>query len=181
MGYLIWGRQVVEIEEKPAPPVWHDDWSLTAIRDPKANPDLPAPSVPEGGRLVRTIELTVRPINVHKSPINGQISKTQDTSSGEIAPADCPPVSVRLDMTQHDDGLRVSMRAEGGEILDAVDIPQTSIYIPRNTKHVVSIGKVGDTYSARYGRTFGALDVGLAADIPEGERPAYGGWIAYRF
>lgn len=162
IGYLAWGRQVVAIEEKPAAPIIHDDGSVTAIRAPNAKPELPAPSVPEGGRVIRTVEVTVLP---------------DPTPAGEP----CKPVSVRLDMTAHDDGLRVSMRSPDGEILDAVDIPQTSIYIPRNTKHVVSIGKVGDTYSARYGRTFGALDVGLAADIPEGERPAYGGWIAYRF
>jgi len=174
IGYLIWGRQHQAIDEKPAPMVWHDDGSLTAIRAPSAKPSLPEPSVPEGGKVIRTIELTVKPTK------KAEIGKTQDTNPGEIVPADCAPVSVRVDMTAHDDGLRVSMRADGGEILDAVDIPRDTIYLPRETRHVAGIDRIGDTTTVRYGMTFGALDVGPAVAL-EGGRVSVGGWLGYRF
>jgi hypothetical protein len=93
---------------------------------------------------------------------------------------ECPPVTVRMDMTAHDDGLRVSVVAEGGEILDAVDIPQSTIYMPRNTKHTVALEKIGSTMTARYGYSIGALDVGPALSLDNG-RATLGGWVGYRF
>ena len=174
--YLAVGRQVVAIEEKPAPMVWHDDGSVTPIRAPQAKPEMTAPSVPDGGRVIRTVEVTVLPthkptITDHNQPKNDQISKTQDT---------CEPVKLRLDMTSHADGLRVSMRAEGGEILDAVDIPRDTIYMPRATRHVIALERNGDTTTARYGYSIGALDVGPAVSVDNG-RATLGGWIGYRF
>lgn len=163
VGYLAWGRQVVAIEEKEAAPEWHDDGSLTAMRDPGANPALPAPTVPKGGRVVRTVEVTVKPDPMPEPA------------------TECPPVTVRMDMTAHDDGLRVSMIAKGGEILDAIDIPRDVIYMPRNTKHTVALEKVGDTMTARYGYSIGSLDIGPAVSVDGNGLATLGGWVGYRF
>lgn len=173
LGYLAWGRQTVAIEEKAAAPVWHDDGSLTAIRDPKAKPDLPAPSAPKGGRLVRTVEVTVKPEPTHKPPITDHNQPITD------AP-DCAPVTVRLDLHAYDDGLRVSAIAKGGEILDAVDIPRSEIYLARPTRHVIALERTGDETEVRYGRSLGAFDIGPTLTLAGG-RAQVGGFVQYRF
>lgn len=173
LGYLAWGRQTVTIEEKAAAPVWHDDGSLTAIRDPKAKPDLPAPSAPKGGRLVRTVEVTVQP----------ERQDSQANASGEKpdgSPDDCAPVTVRLDLHAYDDGLRVSAIARGGEVLDAVDIPRSEIYLARPTRHVIALERTGDETEVRYGRSLGAFDIGPTLTL-EGGRAQFGGFVQYRF
>jgi len=168
LGYLAWGRQTVTIEEKAAAPVWHDDGSLTAIRDPRAKPDLPAPSAPKGGRLVRTFEVTVKP------------EPRQPVDSQDNQPADCAPVTVRLDLHAYDDGLRVSAIAKGGEILDAVDIPRSEIYLARPTRHVIALERTGDETEVRYGRSLGAFDIGPTLTLAGG-RAQVGGFVQYRF
>lgn len=163
IGYMAWGRQVVPIVETKAVPEWHDDGSLTAMRDPAAKPVTPAPTVPKGVRVVRTVEVTVKP-------------DPMPTPATE-----CPPVTVRMDMTAHDDGLRVSMVAQGGEILDAIDIPRDTIYMPRETKHVVGLERINGASVLRYGMSFGALDVGPSVALNGDGRVSVGGWIGYRF
>jgi len=188
--YLVWGRQTIEVVEAPAAPVWHDDGSLTAVRSPAAKPDLPETSAPEGGVLIRTVEVTVkpRPAAIHKSPINSQNSQNNDSTKGLIEPIsaqECEPVKVRLDLREYregpDLGLRVSVRAEGGEVLDSVDIPRDSIYMPRYTENVVGLSRIGDTTTLTYQRSFGALDIGPALSFPDGQRPTFGGALNFRF
>lgn len=171
LGYLAWGRQTVTIEEKAAAPVWHDDGSLTAIRAPRAKPDLPAPSSPKGGRLVRTVEVTVKPVPIDRDP---------DAPIDADRSIDCAPVTVRLDLHTYDDGLRVSAIAKGGEILDAVDIPRSEIYLARPTRHVIALERTGDETEVRYGRSLGAFDIGPTLTLADG-RAQVGGFVQYRF
>lgn len=169
--YLVWGRQTIEVVEAPAAPVWHDDGSLTAVRSPAAKPDLPETSAPPGGVLIRTVEVTVRP---------DPVPATDTTPAVQ-----CEPVKVRLDLREYregpDLGVRASVRAEGGEVLDSVDIPRDSIYMPRHTENVVGLSRIGDTTTVTYQRSFGALDIGPALSFPDGQRPTFGGALNFRF
>jgi len=117
IGYLIWGRQVTTIDETYAPPVAHDDGSVTAARVPGEKPRVAEPTKPDG-RTTRIAEVEVKPDPVY----------VPERRVGLVlCPAEkveCPPVRVRLDTTVLEDGSsRVSVQAEGGEIVDAVDIP----------------------------------------------------------
>jgi len=169
--YLVWGRQTIEVVEAPAAPVWHDDGSLTAVRSPAAKPDLPETSAPEGGVLIRTVEVTVKP---------DPVPATDTTPAVQ-----CEPVKIRLDMREYregpDLGVRVSVRAEGGEVLDSVDIPRDSIYMPRHTENVVGLSRIGDTTTLTYQRSFGALDIGPAMTLPDGQRAGVGLSVGWRF
>jgi len=156
-GWMVGGMIDEPAPERYAPAVIHKDGSVTIERKPDAKPKLPSPTVPKGGRLVRTVEVTVKPVQ-----------------------PECDPVSVRLDMTSHDDGLRVSAVAAGGQILDAVDIPQDTIYRPRDTKHVVALERIGNATVIRYGRSLGSFDLGPSVSLESG-RAQVGGWVAYRF
>lgn len=149
IGYLIWGRQTVTIVEKRAPMVWHDDGSLTAQRDPGAKPDLPEPSHLEGGKLIRTIEVTVKPTQ-NKPPEVAE--NAAPDGSGEAASENiCAPVSVRIDLREYLDGIRASIIAKDGEVLDAVDIPHGALVRP-----VVRVWAVG--VEKRDGETLLAVD-----------------------
>lgn len=194
IGYLTWGRQVIAVDERAAAPVWHDDGGLTAMRDPQAKADLPETSAPPGGDLIRTIEVTVRPkpaiiepqINGDKGSVAAHNSPNKDSTKGLIEPnsAECPPVTVRLDLREYRDGpdlgLRVSVVSDG-EVLDAVDIPRDTVYMPRNTRNAASLVRAGDTTTLTVSRTLGALDIGIAAAMPDGERPSFGPAVAYRW
>lgn len=183
IGYMVWGRQVFEIVEKPAAPVWHDDGGMTAGRDPAAKPDLPETSAPPGGVLIRTVEVTVRPRPVPREETAG--TDTAAPRADAIAATECRPITVRLDMREYregpDLGVRVSVRAEGGEVLDSVDIPRDSIYMPRYTKSVIGADRIGDTTTVRYQRSIGALDIGPALTFPDGQRAGVGLSVAWRF
>lgn len=143
VAYLIHGRQVETIVERAAAPVWHDDGSVTAIRAPKAKPDLPAPSKPAGGRPVRTLEATIKP-----------------------ATPDCPPVAVRVDLDEYDDGLRASFVADGGEVVDAVDIPRAPYIRPIARPWAVGIEYTPETdrYGLAMDRDVGNIRLGASVD-----------------
>ena len=160
IGYLIWGRQTVTIVEKRAPMVWHDDGSLTAQRDPGAKPDLPEPSHPEGGKLIRTIELTVKPTQ-NKPPEVAENAVTD--GSGEVASENtCAPVSVRIDLREYPDGIRASIVANDGEVLDAVDIPHGALVRPVVRVWAVGVEKrEGETLLA-VERDVGRLRLGMS-------------------
>lgn len=181
--YLVWGRQTIEVVEAAAAPVWHDDGSMTAWRYPDAKADLPETSAPPGGVLIRTVEVTVKPLPVVKDSLTAPDSGTGNTAPKESA--ECQPVKIRLDLREYregpDLGVRVSIRAEGGEILDSVDIPRDTIYMPRHTENVVGLSRIGDTTTLTYQRSFGALDIGPAAMFPDGQRPTFGGALNFRF
>lgn len=183
LGWLAWGRQVVAIEEKPAAPVWHDDGSLTAIRDPSAKPDLPAPTAPAGGVLIRTVEVTVRPKAVVKDNAgtltNGTAKESQSNASQMPVKYDCPAVTVRLDLHQYDDGIRVSVQSDG-EVLDAVDIPRSTIFVHDIKRNVIGLDVSGDRKTLRYGRALGAVDVGLQVSEESGDL-THGGFVSFRF
>lgn len=169
VGYLAWGRQVVAIEEKPAPMVWHDDGSLTAIRAPNATPVIPAPSAPAGGVLVRTVEVTVR----------AKPDTAKDDPAAPAAPVECPAVTVRLDLHQYDDGIRVSVQSDG-EVLDAVDIPRSTIFVHAVKRNIIGLDVSGDRKTLRYGRALGAVDVGLQVSEEAGDL-THGGFVSFRF
>lgn len=169
LGWLAWGRQSVAILEKQAAPVWHDDGSVTAIRAPNATPVIPAPSAPAGGVLIRTVEVTVR-------------AKPEQTpaDSAAVPPAtDCPAVTVRLDLHQYEGGVRVSVQSDG-EVLDAVDIPRSTIFVHDVKRNVIGLDVSGDRKTLKYGRALGAVDVGLQVSEEAGDL-THGGWVAFRF
>lgn len=164
------------IVEKPAAPVWHDDGSLTAIRDPNAKPDLPAPSAPAGGVLIRTVEVTVRA----KPEI---VPSDNPAQAGDYLPEagdySCPPVTARLDLHQYEDGVRVSVQSDG-EVLDAVDIPRSTIYVHDVKRNVIGLDVSGDRKTIRYGRAIGSVDVGVQLSEESGDL-THGAWMAFRF
>lgn len=183
LGWLAWGNQVVAIQEKPAAPVWHDDGSLTAIRDPSAKPDLPAPTAPAGGVLIRTVEVTVRAkpvVNDNAGTLtNEPANESQSNDSQMPVKYDCPAVTVRLDLHQYDDGVRVSVQSDG-EVLDAVDIPRSVIFTHDVKRNVVGADLSGDRKTIRYGRALGAVDVGLQLSEESGDL-MHGGFVSFRF
>lgn len=164
------------IVEKPATPVWHDDGSLTAIRAPNATPDLPAPSAPAGGVLIRTVEVTVRA----KPEI---VPSDNPAQAGDYSPKagdySCTPVTVRLDLHQYDDGVRVSVQSDG-EVLDAVDIPRSVIFTHDVKRNVIGADLSGDRKTIRYGRAIGSVDVGVQLSEESGDL-THGAWMAFRF
>lgn len=195
IGYLVWGRQVIAVEERAAAPVWHDDGTLTAGRYPGAEADLPETSAPPGGKLIRTVEVTVRAkpaiinakIKGDKSSVtvhNGAYKDSTPSLNQPISAAECPPVTVRLDMREYRDGpdlgLRVSVVSDG-EVLDAVDIPRDTIYMPRNTRNVIGADRIGDTTTVRYQRSVGRLDIGPAVTLLDDNRAALGLSLAWRW
>lgn len=116
-GFLIWGRQTVTIDEAFAPPIVHDDGSVTAPRVPGEKPRVAPPETPKG-RTTRIAEVEVKPDHV----------LLPERTVGDVTcppeRVECPTIRVRLDTTELADGShRVSVQADGGEILDAVDIP----------------------------------------------------------
>lgn len=180
-GWIGWALarhhyEPVSIAEKPAAPVWHDDGSLTAIRAPNATPDLPAPSAPAGGVLIRTVEVTV----MAKPEI---VPSDNPAQAGDYSPEagdySCPPVTVRLDMHQYDDGVRVSVQSDG-EVLDAVDIPRSVIFVHDVKQNVVGFDVSGDRKTIRYGRAIGSVDVGVQLSEESGDL-THGAWMAVRF
>ena len=183
LGWLAWGNQVVAIQEKPAAPVWHDDGSLTAIRDPSAKPDLPAPTAPAGGVLIRSVEVTVRAkpvVNDNAGTLtNEPANKSQSNDSQMPVKYDCPAVTIRLDLHQYDDGVRVSVQSDG-EVLDAVDIPRSTIFVHDVKRQVVGFDLSGDRKTIRYGRALGAVDVGLQLSEESGDL-MHGGFVSFRF
>lgn len=162
----------VVVQEKAAAPVWHDDGSLTAIRAPNATPATPAPSAPAGGVLIRTVEVTVRA----KPQIVPSYNPGQ---AGDYSAPDCPAVTVRLDMHQYDDGVRVSVQSDG-EVLDAVDIPHSVMYVHDVKPNVVGFDVSGDRKTLRYGRAIGAVDVGVQVSEEAGDL-THGGFVSFRF
>lgn len=164
IGYLIWGRQTVAIVEQRAPMVWHDDGSLTAQIDPGAKPDLPAPSSPPKGKLVRTLELTVKPHRIENKPQIPPENVVTDGSGDVQIENNCSPVAVRIDWHEYPDGIRASIVAQGGELLDAVDIPYGPLIRPVARVWAVGVEKrEGETLLA-VERDFGRLRVGLSAN-----------------
>jgi len=161
-----------QIDEKPAAMVWHDDGSLTAMRDPAGAVDLPETSAPEGGTLIRTVEVTIKPTPVPAADVT---SVTDDAGA-----VHCPPVTARLDLRKYDDGVRVSMRSEGGEVLDAIDVPRSVIFVHDVKRNIVGIDIAGDRKTLRYGRAIGPVDLGIQVSEESG-RLDQGGWLAFRF
>jgi len=173
-GYLLWGRQVVTVAEGVAMPINHDDGSVTAIRLPEAKPRLPAPTTPKG-KTTRIIEVEVKP-----EPVNLP-ARTVDGVSRPPERVECQTVSVRLDTTRIADGThRVSVVAQGGEILDAVDIPveKTTVVIER--KWALGYERTPEGANGiALERDIGALRVGATMAVQD--HPSFGFRLLWKF
>lgn len=159
LGYAIWGRQTEVIIETPAPSVTWQDGSVTAARVTNKNPTLPAPSKPKGGKPVRTVEVTVQPV-ASKTPANG---------------IPCEKVNLRIDLDQYADGIRASVIAENGSVVDAVDYPVSPMIRPVLRPWSAGLEKDGDNYRPVIQRDIGRLVVG--ATVGDGLRLR----VLYRF
>lgn len=154
-------HEPVPVVERFAPPIDHDDGSTTLVKSPGARIVTPAPKTPAGGKPAGTIELTIKPA----PPVASE----------------CAPVTVRLDLTDHGaDGMRVSERVDGGELLDGVHVPASVVYVREDSRNVVTLARVGDATIAAYGRQFGPVTVGPAVSVAGGVATV-GGWVSARF
>lgn len=174
IGYLIWGRQVVTVEETFQPPIVHDDGSVTAARVPGEKPRVAAPTKPKG-KTTRVVEVEVKP---------DPVDLPERRVGGVLCPAErveCPPVRVRLDTTELGDGShRVSVQADGGEIIDAVDIPVGPTFVVKDRKWALGYER---TPEGRNGvaieRDIGALRVGGTMTVQDS--PSFGFRVLMKF
>jgi hypothetical protein len=156
LGYAIWGRQTEVIIEAPAPSVTWQDGSVTAARVVNEKPKLPAPSKPKGGKPIRTVEVTVQPVAKPDAP-------------------PCEPVNLRIDLDQYKDGIRASVIAENGSVVDAADYPVSPLIRPVERPWSAGVEKDGDNYRPVIQHDIGRLIVG--ATVGDGLRLR----VLYRF
>jgi len=165
-----------QIDEKPAAMVWHDDGSLTPIRAKNGGLKLPPASAPKGGTPTRTIEFTVKP-----DPIPADKVAEHTNAAGDV---ECAPITVRADTHEYTDGpdkgLRTSLRADGGDLLDGVEVPHTTVLVHDVKRNIVGIDIAGDRKTLKYGRALGPVDLGIQVSEESG-RLDQGGWIQFRF
>lgn len=167
VGYLMWGRQHIVVEETRALPIQHPDGSLTPIRDPKGKPASRAPTRPKG-ELTRIGEVTVLP-----EPVRLPVRHVD----GKECPAEvvqCAPVVVRWDTTEEEDGShRVSVAAQGADILDGVDIPLRPSLKLRPLPLAIGPERLADgRLGVAVERDIGRLRVGGTASLLDGEPEA---------
>jgi hypothetical protein len=156
-GFLI-GRHVykpvtVAVLETPAHPIEHGDGSSTMARVVDRKPVTAAPTIPAGSKVIATAEVVVKP----DTAVNG----------------DCLPVTVRVDLTESEDGgLRASERVTGGETLEAVHYAPPVRYVQTERKWGVGLDyRDGETAAvverywpgARAGISLNDKSVGVSA------------------
>lgn len=149
LGYAIWGTTDEVVIETPAPSVTWQDGSVTAARVVDAKPKLPAPSKPKGGKTIRTVEVTVKP-----DPVPEQGTKNTQP---------CEPVNLRIDLDQYKDGIRASVIAKNGSVVDAADYPISPLIQPIPFKWAIGI----DGHALAIDRDLGRARVGVS--IGDGE------------
>lgn len=154
VGWKLRGSDLSEITETAALPIHHDDGSVTLHRDAAAAPTVAAPTAP--GRTIRTVEVVVRPDAVH-------VPGTADCPAHTV---DCPPITVRMDLTRIDDQThRVTAIAEGGEVAGGIDIPVGHTTIRREYPWAVGVTRSTDELTGLYvSRDFGRLTLNASAD-----------------
>jgi hypothetical protein len=143
-GYLLWGRQVVHVDEPVAVEQHMDDGSVVLHREQGGKIVTPAPERPAGHKPVRTIEVEVMPPPVEVAP--GECQRT----------VTCPPVTVRLDLLRAEDGTyRAQASSHDGTILSGIDVPlePALVVIPRPWA-------AGMTYDGERGGAFLHRDIG---------------------
>jgi len=158
LGYAIWGTTDRVIIETPAPSVTWQDGSVTAARVVDTKPKLPAPSKPKGGKTIRTVEVTVQP--VVKEPLTPAFPVPEQ---GTKNTQDCLPVNLRIDLDQYKDGIRASVIAENGSVVDAADYPISPLIQPIRFKWAIGI----DGHALAIDRDLGRARVGVS--IGDGE------------
>lgn len=159
--YLLMRGQTVEVVERSAPPINHADGSVTAAKVTHRGPTKKAPSKPVG-RDVRAFEAEILP-----DPV-------VCPSTGEVV--QCRPVGVRIDWTELEDGLRGSIVAENGEVLDAADYPLAPWVQLAARKNLVQVQAFADgTKAASYSRkVLGRVWVGPSVLAPPDLPPIVG-------
>lgn len=177
-GWIGWALarnyyEPVAIVEKPAAPVWHDDGTLTAMKDPAGKLSQSETSAPEGGKILHTVEFTVKP-----DPIPAEKVAEHTNEKGEV---ECPPLDLRIDMRDYgNQGVRFSGNADGGEILDGIHVPKSVVYVHDIKRNIIGLDLSGDRKTIRYGRALGDADLGIQAS-EEGGKLEPGVWVMYRF
>lgn len=169
VGWKLRGSDIAEITEPPATPIVHDDGSITLQRDAEAKPTLPVGQVP--GTTVRTIEVVLKP-----DPV--EVPATADCPAHQV---ECPPVTVRLDLSRLDDQThRVTAIADGGEVVGGIDIPVGPTIIRKEHPWMAGAQWLDGGYGLFVGRSYGRLQVVGSLGIIEGTAvPSVG--IGWRF
>ena len=141
---------------------------------PGAQPKLPAPTKPKGGKTTGTIEIEVNggaPIP-KVSAVHGH-GTTSPQSAGAVkaecptaADFTCPPVKVRLDLGIRDGQQYVAVRTEDGQEVNGVFIPRSgSPVVNRYTAMAI----VGDgQYTATVARNLGRFSLGAGLSVNDG-------------
>jgi hypothetical protein len=170
-GYLLWHQDPVKpIVETFKPQVEHDDGSVTGAVVPGKKPELPAPTKPQGGKVVRVVEVVVKP----------------ETPKVDVPPGcpvvECPTVSLRLDVTRHEDGLRFTGKATPGEVLEILDYPIEPIVVPAPPRNSIAAMQFEGGYtSVTYSRSFAKLDLSAGALRDPDNRVMAGVGVEVRF
>lgn len=130
VGAWLW-RPEAPIPEVAAPEERRPDGSVVLERAPDA-PVRGDHALPAGGTLEREVTIVVRPDPVPRNPAIVPVPVAHDTGSAAGVPretpavpaCECLPVTVRLSLVRLEDGSRrVIASAEGGRILQGVDVP----------------------------------------------------------
>lgn len=163
MFYALRAEQPVE---KPAVEVRQADGSLTLAKDPgaarQADAMAPKPDLPPG-KVTRTTVIKVKP-KPQPKPEPKPEPPGDDGMCLVIAPQECPPVTVRLDLVETPDGTRVNASSPDGEIITGLDVPRVPITLRKEFKWSVGVVVTSDKeYGGYMDRDLGILRVGAEA------------------
>lgn len=128
-------------QERTAAEIRHADGAVTLAKDPAAgarvDAEAPTPTLP-AGKHTRTVILKVVPKTQPKVEPKPQ-PPGDDGMCITIEPAECPAVTVRLDLTETSEGSRVTASSPDGEIFGGLDVPRLPMITPRELKWAAGV------------------------------------------
>lgn len=151
--HMILGHEVRQIDEGVAHEQTMDDGSVLLHRDPGGRLDVPEPERPVGHQPVRSVEVEVLP-----PPVTVQAGACPRTVT-------CPPVSVRLDLLQAEDGTyRAQASSKDGTVLSGIDVPRAPVLALEQRPWAAGVSYDGDRTAVFLHRDVGRLRVGVDSD-----------------
>lgn len=154
LGWMLWHVEPVRETAAPAKPL--QGGGLVLERAPEAKPpaEVKHAAREAGGKLERSVSVTVRPQAIPKD--GGIYADPMTPAGGDLRtpaqPCSCAPVTVDLGLVRMpDESRRVVATSQDGEIIGGVDVPIDAAAAARSLKWAA-----GATYDPRR-REFGAF------------------------
>lgn len=125
-GWYFYGPKADQAEQYAAP-VRQKDGSMVLEKKPGASAEADAaaakPEIQKGGKIERTVVVTVKP-RAKPQPPAEPVQPNPDGTCPAAQAQECPPVTVRLDIVKvRDDVRRVVASSPDGDIVGGIDVP----------------------------------------------------------